>query len=213
MRELCSNSRKKLQGRIAASFATVPDYPCQSRTEAHTSSKDEEHIHSSHFSDMRRSGEACCNDHKQEHGDENTSLATRHKDLKKITGTLRISRTSREFLAERGGFEPPVQLLTVQRFSKPPPSATRPPLRRAELKFITRKLQASIASAEWFRSPYMENPLTRSPFSPGSRAPEPRWPAPHDFDRSPWLDIEPCRPLESPDRLRASVYWALLLQC
>jgi hypothetical protein len=33
-------------------------------------------------------------------------------------------------LAERGGFEPPVQLLTVQRFSKPPPSATRPPLRR-----------------------------------------------------------------------------------
>src|SRR3974390_3428557 len=32
-------------------------------------------------------------------------------------------------LAERGGFEPPVQLLTVQRFRKPPPSATRPPLR------------------------------------------------------------------------------------
>ena len=32
-------------------------------------------------------------------------------------------------LAERGGFEPPVQLLTVQRFSKPPPSATRPSLR------------------------------------------------------------------------------------
>ena len=34
-----------------------------------------------------------------------------------------------DYLAERGGFEPPVQLLTVQRFSKPPPSATRPPLR------------------------------------------------------------------------------------
>ena len=33
-------------------------------------------------------------------------------------------------MAERGGFEPPVQLLTVQRFSKPPPSATRPSLRR-----------------------------------------------------------------------------------
>ena len=32
-------------------------------------------------------------------------------------------------MAERGGFEPPVQLLTVQRFSKPPPSATRPSLR------------------------------------------------------------------------------------
>ena len=33
------------------------------------------------------------------------------------------------YMAERGGFEPPVQLLTVQRFSKPPPSATRPSLR------------------------------------------------------------------------------------
>jgi hypothetical protein len=32
------------------------------------------------------------------------------------------------FLAERGGFEPPVELLTLQRFSKPPPSATRPSL-------------------------------------------------------------------------------------
>ena len=34
--------------------------------------------------------------------------------------------------AERGGFEPPVQLLTVQRFSKPPPSASRPPLQSTE---------------------------------------------------------------------------------
>jgi hypothetical protein len=32
-------------------------------------------------------------------------------------------------MAERGGFEPPVELLTLQRFSKPPPSATRPSLR------------------------------------------------------------------------------------
>ena len=31
-------------------------------------------------------------------------------------------------MAERGGFEPPVELLTLQRFSKPPPSATRPSL-------------------------------------------------------------------------------------
>ncbi len=36
-------------------------------------------------------------------------------------------------MAERGGFEPPVQLLTVQRFSKPPPSATRPSLRALRL--------------------------------------------------------------------------------
>jgi hypothetical protein len=34
----------------------------------------------------------------------------------------------RIYMAERGGFEPPVRLLTVQRFSKPPPSATRPSL-------------------------------------------------------------------------------------
>src|ERR1700731_665784 len=32
-------------------------------------------------------------------------------------------------MAERGGFEPPVELLTLKRFSKPPPSATRPSLR------------------------------------------------------------------------------------
>jgi hypothetical protein len=31
-------------------------------------------------------------------------------------------------VAESGGFEPPVELLVLQRFSKPPPSATRPTL-------------------------------------------------------------------------------------
>jgi hypothetical protein len=35
----------------------------------------------------------------------------------------------KDSVAERGGFEPPVELLTLQRFSKPPPSATRPSLR------------------------------------------------------------------------------------
>src|ERR1017187_245405 len=33
-----------------------------------------------------------------------------------------------DLLAESGGFEPPVELLVLQRFSKPPPSATRPTL-------------------------------------------------------------------------------------
>src|SRR5688572_12029073 len=33
-------------------------------------------------------------------------------------------------MAERGGFEPPVRVYPVRRFSKPLPSATRPPLRR-----------------------------------------------------------------------------------
>src|ERR1035438_283184 len=42
---------------------------------------------------------------------------------------MRGAWPAREDMAERGGFEPPVQLLTVQRFSKPPPSATRPSLR------------------------------------------------------------------------------------
>ena len=35
---------------------------------------------------------------------------------------------SKQKLAERGGFEPPIRLLTVYRFSKPAPSATRPSL-------------------------------------------------------------------------------------
>jgi len=35
--------------------------------------------------------------------------------------------------AERGGFEPPLELLTLKRFSKPPPSATRPPLQTVSL--------------------------------------------------------------------------------
>ena len=43
---------------------------------------------------------------------------------------IRLSRKIKAELAERGGFEPPVRLLTVQRFSKPPPSATRPSLRK-----------------------------------------------------------------------------------
>ena len=39
-------------------------------------------------------------------------------------------------LAEGGGFEPPVRLKTVQRFSKPPPSATRPPLHNTNQKYL-----------------------------------------------------------------------------
>src|SRR5580700_7125733 len=34
-----------------------------------------------------------------------------------------------QILAERGGFEPPVELLTLRRFSKPLLSTTQPPLR------------------------------------------------------------------------------------
>jgi hypothetical protein len=37
-------------------------------------------------------------------------------------------------LAESGGFEPPVELLVLQRFSKPPPSATRPTLQPYSLR-------------------------------------------------------------------------------
>jgi hypothetical protein len=38
-----------------------------------------------------------------------------------------------KLLAESGGFEPPVELLVLQRFSKPPPSATRPTLHPCSL--------------------------------------------------------------------------------
>ena len=44
-----------------------------------------------------------------------------------------VGRTARSraemILAERGGFEPPVEVYPLRRFSKPLPSATRPPLR------------------------------------------------------------------------------------
>src|ERR1700683_2060241 len=51
-----------------------------------------------------------------------------------------------ESMAERGGFEPPVELLTLQRFSKPPPSATRPSLRVSN--GLYRKLRIRCAEAE-----------------------------------------------------------------
>ena len=45
---------------------------------------------------------------------------------------LILRRKSLMQMAEREGFEPSLRLLTVNRFSKPAPSATRPPLRAAE---------------------------------------------------------------------------------
>ena len=46
-------------------------------------------------------------------------------------------------MAERGGFEPPVELVTLRRFSKPLLSTTQPPLRlvcsRADFKMVTRR--------------------------------------------------------------------------
>ena len=50
------------------------------------------------------------------------------------------------WMAERGGFEPPVRLLTVQRFSKPPPSATRPSLPHGCNCAPTRRGKATHAS-------------------------------------------------------------------
>ena len=37
---------------------------------------------------------------------------------------------AKKYMAERGGFEPPVPVIPVRRFSKPLPSATQPPLRK-----------------------------------------------------------------------------------
>lgn len=57
-------------------------------------------------------------------------------------------------MAERMGFEPTVQLYTVQRFSKPPPSATRPYLHRPPI-CPTRCRPASVTCAHLrFRSSY-----------------------------------------------------------
>ena len=53
-------------------------------------------------------------------------------------------------MAERGGFEPPVRLLTVQRFSKPPPSATRPSLHRKALPDEHKTCGATVKSGKPF---------------------------------------------------------------
>ena len=55
-----------------------------------------------------------------------------------------LADASSRVLAERGGFEPPVRLLTVQRFSKPPPSATRPSLQT--IRFAQHVLRANGSS-------------------------------------------------------------------
>ena len=39
-------------------------------------------------------------------------------------------------LAERGGFEPPVEFLTLRRFSKPLLSTTQPPLRGGQVRYF-----------------------------------------------------------------------------
>ena len=57
---------------------------------------------------------------------ENRALRRENRQFRRLS---RYCWDIADLLAERGGFEPPVQLLTVQRFSKPPPSATRPSLR------------------------------------------------------------------------------------
>ena len=53
-----------------------------------------------------------------------------HPWLKIFWNFVRLGKGGK--LAERGGFEPPIRLLTVYRFSKPAPSATRPSLHRVE---------------------------------------------------------------------------------
>ena len=46
----------------------------------------------------------------------------------KLIFLLKLLVPKRKYLAERGGFEPPVPFLTVRRFSKPLLSTTQPPL-------------------------------------------------------------------------------------
>ena len=57
------------------------------------------------------------------------SSAGNKKSLRTWLQVSGINVSGMKNLAERGGFEPPLRLLTVNRFSKPAPSATRPPLR------------------------------------------------------------------------------------
>ena len=63
-------------------------------------------------------------------------------------------------MAERGGFEPPVQFLTVRRFSKPLLSTTQPPLREMKngpvLSILPHRANASprvAGTLSWFDPP------------------------------------------------------------
>ena len=57
-------------------------------------------------------------------------VGTRQSRCRSLRKTPGEGRRRRKILAERGGFEPPVELLTLRRFSKPLLSTTQPPLRR-----------------------------------------------------------------------------------
>ena len=49
---------------------------------------------------------------------------------------MQVTYYKQRSLAERGGFEPPVELLTLRRFSKPLLSTTQPPLRKGCLRLL-----------------------------------------------------------------------------
>ena len=54
----------------------------------------------------------------------------------KLPGHPRSKIATRRAVAEREGFEPSVEVLPLRRFSKPLPSATRPPLHRCIVKTL-----------------------------------------------------------------------------
>lgn len=58
-----------------------------------------------------------------------SQIACLSSDLDKMTKGLNTKKSIQSLLAVRGGFEPPVRLNTVRRFSKPLISATHPPNR------------------------------------------------------------------------------------
>lgn len=65
------------------------------------------------------------------------------------------------WLAEREGFEPSVEILSLRRFSKPLPSATRPPLRvRFSINY------ASLAFAFRVRNEYLAEKVFRAALHP-----------------------------------------------
>ena len=61
--------------------------------------------------------------------------------------SILLERCESERVAEREGFEPSVEILSLRRFSKPLPSATRPPL-RVEFSINYVGLSIRLSSAE-----------------------------------------------------------------
>ena len=67
------------------------------------------------------------------HGKKSEALLQDRPRKIKLLAIHSLREPSKQAVAEREGFEPSVEVLPLRRFSKPLPSATRPPLHGSQL--------------------------------------------------------------------------------